>query len=55
MKKCKTCKYYEPFNKDAVGGYCRRFPPVGDNRGSHTVDSFPTVSENDWCGEHKKK
>jgi len=53
MKKCKTCRVYEPF-EDSNSGKCRRFPPVPDNKGDATVDEFPVVKEDDWCGEHCK-
>lgn len=35
-------------------GECRRFPPKPDGKGTHTVDEFPTVRKDYWCGEYKK-
>ena len=47
VDKCRNCQFvHEDKN---LGLVCRRFPP------QHTggVGSrFPTVSLNDWCGEH---
>lgn len=44
--KCADCRFYEK-----IFGNCRRLPPVPVYE--HT--RFPRVSENDWCGEFKKR
>jgi len=48
---CENCKFFEPVGSV---GTCRRFPPNQDGKGAHTVDEFPTVRKEYWCGEHKK-
>ena len=49
--KCKTCMWFVPKIKtDAENpvydlGRCRRHAP--------TMNGYPTVFVNDWCGDHK--
>lgn len=50
---CKTCKFVEVVGMTV--GECRRFPPKPDGKGLHTIDEFPTVKLDYWCGEYKKK
>lgn len=53
---CKTCRFQD-------NGWCRRFPPVlfpEDRRDSYSsyqvnVWTWPGVSDESWCGEHKPK
>lgn len=40
---CCTCMYYVP--KGDGTGRCRRKAP--------TMQGYPVVKPNDWCGEHK--
>jgi hypothetical protein len=41
---CKTCMWF--IEKDeGVTGRCRKHAP--------TINGFPVVFENDWCGDHK--
>ena len=50
---CATCQYYDPWGEDR--GDCRRSPPVATaNRteSSHPSEVWPTVLEDDWCGQH---
>jgi len=51
-KQCKDCKSFMP-----VGdvGQCRRNPPQIDGKGQSSVDEFPIVRPDFWCGEFKKK
>ena len=49
---CINCEYYQPLGN---AGHCHRFPPNQDGKGTSTIDEFPMVKEDDWCGEHKKK
>lgn len=49
---CKKCKFFRYIS--SVVGECRRFPPKPDGKGIHTVDEFPTVRNEMWCGEYKK-
>ncbi len=51
--KCEKCKFFEPIG-DGNNGYCHRFPPENDGRGSKTIDEFPFVRKGEWCGEFKK-
>lgn len=56
---CINCKFYEKHGKLNTG-YCQRYPPTvveaindpGDR--STTYSMFPTVQEDDWCGEYKE-
>ena len=52
--KCKECKYFESVG-DGNNGYCHRFPPNSDGKGTSTIDEFPFVRSNYWCGEYKRK
>lgn len=52
--KCGNCEFYEGIG-DANNGYCHRFPPENDGKGTKTIDEFPFVREGNWCGEHKRK
>ncbi len=50
-EKCGNCRFFEPVKEV---GECRRYPPNQDGKGSATVDEFPTVRKDLWCGEFKK-
>lgn len=52
---CKTCRFFEPYDKTKTVGQCRRYPPIQDGQGLNTIDKPPTVSGAGWCGEHKRK
>lgn len=47
--KCKTCMWFAPKKKDGSSaidiGRCRRHAP--------TINGYPVVFVNDWCGDHK--
>ena len=48
--RCRTCMYYvpkgvEPFAGDPYIGRCRRHAP--------TLNGWPVVYADDWCGDHK--
>ena len=62
MEKCQTCQYYD--RKKAAGGsapswgQCRRsapqLSPVNVNAKSYMIEGvWPTVRDDDWCGEWK--
>jgi len=51
---CKNCKFFKPTKLNKAVGSCRRFPPIQDGNSVHTIDEFPTVRQDCWCGEHKK-
>ncbi|HYQ99107.1 MAG TPA: hypothetical protein VET86_03625 [Casimicrobiaceae bacterium] len=62
MEKCQTCQYYD--RKKAAGGsapswgQCRRsapqLSPVSVNAKSYMIEGvWPTVRDDDWCGEWK--
>lgn len=40
---CSTCRFFVPKENDK--GRCRRHAP--------TMDGYPVVYPNDWCGDHK--
>jgi len=48
-KNCGNCKF---FKDCGTVGNCRRYPPNQDGHGIKTVDEFPTVVKDFWCGEH---
>jgi hypothetical protein len=55
---CISCHFFE--HKDEHGGWCHRFPPQlvhetfeNMSRGQ-TMQYFPWIQSNEWCGEHKK-
>ena len=41
---CSTCMYFVP--KKNESGRCRRHAP--------TLQGYPVVHDDDWCGDHKK-
>jgi hypothetical protein len=56
---CKTCRYYHPYEGNAIertedyqAGDCRRYPPyVFLDSGDEPVSAWPTMSDDDDCGE----
>lgn len=42
--KCVTCMWFVPKGVADIGR-CRKHSP--------TIDGYPVVFENDWCGDHK--
>ena len=42
--RCSTCMWYVP-KGDSNIGRCRRHAP--------TMNGYPVVYDNDWCGDHK--
>jgi len=42
--KCQTCMYFVRKGESSVGR-CRRHCP--------TMNGYPVVKDNDWCGDHK--
>lgn len=50
VMQCKNCAYYKAEQGDEFGR-CHRFPPVMvPEDGQYSFD-FPTVNEDDFCGE----
>ena len=43
--KCSTCIYFVPKMPLQDFGRCRRHSP--------TINGYPAVFSNDWCGDHK--
>jgi hypothetical protein len=47
--RCKTCMWFAPKRTEATSpveiGRCRRHAP--------TMNGYPVVFTNDWCGDHK--
>lgn len=52
--KCKECSFFESVG-DGSCGSCHRFPPNSDGNDTKTIDEFPFVRKESWCGEYKKK
>lgn len=52
---CKKCKFFKTIEGVKIVGTCHRFPPSQDGSGVHTIDLFPTVRSEMWCGEYKEK
>lgn len=50
MDACKTCNYRYVY---AGKIFCRRYPPLP--KISAFADTWPTVSDSDWCGEYTTK
>jgi hypothetical protein len=49
----KTCHYFLPHHVvSELFGSCRRYPPQCT---SEFGAAFPSVSTQDWCGEHRRK
>lgn len=42
--RCQTCMWYAPKGSGVIGR-CRRHAP--------TMNGYPVVYPNDWCGDHK--
>ncbi len=56
MKKesCKSCRFYYKQSLEHGNRYlCRRHPPQFCSNEGH--QDRPQVSEDDWCGEYKRK
>jgi len=56
MSKCKTCRWFinpEETDRKKVKGYgeCRKGSPIS----YHADAPWPTVHEEDWCGEYSPK
>lgn len=60
---CQTCTHYKP-NSNTVVGWCTLNPPYAqlipakNQLGQDImapVSFFPTMSENEYCGQHKKR
>ena len=57
---CKYCKWWEDDTEDyserETDGICHRFPPRQEEINHKlTVEFFPGVNEDDWCGEFQIK
>lgn len=56
---CKNCHFSELHTKTYYGGEeehrwtCHRYPPVLDPENG--ASTFPQVSPDWWCGEHKEE
>lgn len=57
--RCKTCIWFEPKTPGGAGSELRDAPPPKHvdlgrcRRRAPTMDGFPAVFVNDWCGDHK--
>ena len=43
--RCRTCLWYKPKGRLKTTGRCRKHAP--------TLDGWPVVFPDDWCGDHK--
>lgn len=50
-----TCEECDHFESIGDVGKCHRFPPEIDGKGQNSVDEFPIVRKDYWCGEFSKK
>lgn len=52
---CKTCRYCDPAKEIAPGAFslplCRRSSPRSNAYGQKDM-GWPTVNEDDWCGDY---
>ncbi len=56
MDRCTTCQYYDRQNKGSGIGQCRREAPALSpvNVKPYMIEGvWPTVRDDDWCGEWK--
>lgn len=57
-QKCGTCRFWKGDGKDEDLRSCRRYPPVFTHVGVPPLDfravDWPSVLENDWCGEWRE-
>lgn len=51
-EQCGTCRYFETVPLYSIGA-CRRYAPTTFMIGSSKVTEWPTVKQNDWCGEYE--
>ena len=55
-RRCSDCEFWDgPVYNDGNTGFCRRFPPTGDD--DHDIGATPwhTTFEDAWCGEFLKR
>ena len=50
-KECINCEFYAV--NDERFGMCHRLPPMSDT--NETIDYFPQVNPDSWCGEFIQK
>ncbi len=56
MDRCVNCQYYDRQNKGQGAGQCRRQAPALSpiNAKAYMIEGvWPTVRDDDWCGEWK--
>jgi hypothetical protein len=47
--KCSNCAYFRAVEEE--GGNCHRYPPIWITTPEGCGSDFPTVAEDDFCGE----
>jgi hypothetical protein len=59
VKSCETCRFYQPSVCEDDGGECHRCAPsahsVVSGENFDKVAFWPWVSQDDWCGEWRRK
>ncbi len=50
---CKTCKFFFDKEKGYAEGICRRHAPI-TNVSFTSYINWPTVTDDDWCGDWEK-
>jgi hypothetical protein len=50
---CKKCYFFEVIG-DGKSGECHESPPDTDGRGQSSLDKFPVLGSEEWCGKFKK-
>lgn len=51
--KCSKCRFFDrhPSLSNVCLGFCKRYPPIPLKP---SEEAFPTVHEDNWCGEFRK-
>jgi hypothetical protein len=49
VMKCSNCAYFRAVEEE--GGNCHRYPPIWITTPEGCGSDFPTVAEDDFCGE----
>ena len=57
---CKNCDYWERNTHNPINGECRRHSPIvtaascGIGENPEYSNYWPSIHDNDWCGEFKQ-
>jgi hypothetical protein len=50
---CDTCRFFERREQGKGAGWCHRYPPIAFTDGDDHYSGFPTIKDDEWCGEHQ--